>query len=342
MFQRILVPLDGSERAEQAIPVAVGIARATHGSVILLRVAPRPTELYLFSIEEGTEEATEDVLAAQRDELKYYLTQLAASEALDGVGAVTEVVDGAPAEAILFEARAQDADLIVMCSHGYTGFKRWVLGSITQKVAWHSTVPVLVLREDGHRLTSLSQNIGHPIRALVALDGTPFTESAVMPAAQLVAACSAPARGELHLVHLVKLPAEKEAMAYERLGIDVDLRQAALYNADHYLKAIKERLVREMPAELAVDITWSVEECQDVADSLLKIAQGEGVGTHIPCDLIALTTHGGSSLQQWMKGSVAERVLNSTTMPLLIVHPQKLALPFAAHTSASEQGVGAE
>lgn len=334
MFHRILVPLDGSERAEQAIPVAVSIARASRGAVILLQVTPRPTELYLLSVEASP--SIEDVMVSKRDEIKHYLTQLAASEALDGIGTVTEVVDGSPAEAILSVAHYQKADLIVMCSHGYTGFKHWVLGSITQKVAWHSTIPVLILREGSLRLTSLSPNTGHPIRALVALDGTPFTETAMLPAARLVAACSAPARGELHLTHLVKLPDEKEAMAYEQLGIDNDLRQAALYNTDHYLRTVKERLSSELPAESAVAITWSAEECQDIAGSLIRIAQGEGIGTHTPCDLIALTTHGGSGLYRWMKGSVAERVLNSTTMPLLIVHPQKLSLPPTSHTSESE------
>ena len=58
-------------------------------------------------------------------------------------------------------------------------------------------------------------------------------------------------------------------MAYERLGVDTDLRRAALYQSEHYLQAIKERLTSEMPAESAVDITWSVEECADVAESLL-------------------------------------------------------------------------
>ena len=333
MFHRILVPLDGSERAEQAIPVAASIARATHGAVILLQVTLRPTELYLLSVESSV--GTEDVMAAKRDEIKHYLTRLAASEALDDVETVTEVVDGLPAEAILAVANYQKADLIVMCSHGYTGFKRWVLGSITQKVAWHSTTPVLILREGGNRLTSLSPNAGHPIRALVALDGTPFTETVVIPAAQLVAACSAPAHGELHLTHLIKHPNEKEVMAYEQIGIDVDLRRATLYNAGHYLKALKERFSSEIPAESAVDITWSVEECDDVAESLLKMAQGEGSSTHTSYDLIALTTHGGSGLHRWMKGSVAERVLNSTTMPLLIVHPHKLS-PSFAYASESE------
>lgn len=335
MFQRILVPLDGSERAEQAILVAGRIARATHGSVILLRVAPQATDLYWLSVEAS--QGAQDLMETKRDEIKHYLTQLALSEALEGVGTVTEVVDGPPAEAILSVASSQKADLILMSSHGYTGFKRWILGSIAHKVAWHSTTPVLILRESSHMLTSLSPNVGHPIRALVALDGTPFTEAAVMPAAQIVATCSAPGRGELHLTHLIKLPSEKEEMAYERLGIDVNLRRAALYQADHYLQDVKEHLYHDMTAEPAIDITWSVEEGTDVAESLLKIAQGEGVGTHTPSDLIALTTHGRSALDRWMKGSIAERVLSTTTMPLLIVHPDKRPLAFASHGNESER-----
>jgi len=335
MFQRILVPLDGSELAERAVPVAASIARATGGSVILLRATTQATDLYWLSVEAS--QGAQDVMQVRRDESKHYLAQLASSHVLEGVETATKVVDGTPAEAILALASSQQADLILMCSHGYTGFKRWVLGSVAHKVAWHSATPVLILHESSQKLTSLSPNVGHPIRALVALDGTPFTEAAVLPAAQLVAACSAPARGELHLTHLVKLMSAEEEMAYERLGIDTDLRRAALYQAEHYLQGIKERLSSEISAESAVDITWSVEECADVAESLLNEAQGEGEGTHMSSDLIALTTHGRSGLDRWVKGSVAERVLSSTTMPLLIVHPHKLALPFASVTSESEQ-----
>jgi nucleotide-binding universal stress UspA family protein len=212
-----------------------------------------------------------------------------------------------------------------MCSHGYTGFKRWVLGSVAHKVAWHSIAPVLILREGSKMLDSLLPNIGHPLRALVALDGTPFTQAALMPAVQLVDACSAPARGELHLAHVVKLPSLEEEMSYERLGIARRSRKDALYQAEQHLQTIKESLCCKMESEPTVDITWSVEEHTDVADALLTMAKGEGEGTHISSDLIALTTHGRGGLERWIKGSVAERVLSSTTLPLLIVHPHKLA-----------------
>jgi nucleotide-binding universal stress UspA family protein len=323
MFQRILVPLDGSDRAERAIAVAANIARAIHGSIVLLRVIPNPTHLDLLSVD--VSKGPQNVLEKQQDEIKHYLAELAVSEALEGVETITEVVYGEPAEGILSVANGQQADLILMYSHGHTGFKRWVLGSVAQKVAWHSTAPVLIVRESSQRLSGLSSHIGHPIRALVALDGSPFTEAALIPAAQLVATCSSPAQGELHLTHLVKLPSLEEEMAYLRLGIAIQRRVEALYQADQYLQGIKERLASEMNTEFSVNITCSVEECTDVAETLLKMALGEGEDAHTPSDLIALTTHGGSGLHRWIKGSVAERVLNSATIPLLIVHPQQHA-----------------
>jgi nucleotide-binding universal stress UspA family protein len=92
-----------------------------------------------------------------------------------------------------------------------------------------------------------------------------------------------------------------------------------------------------MAAEPAVDISWTVEECKDVVDPLLKIAGGEGTGTHTPSDLIALTTHGRSGLSRLVKGSAAERVLSGTTLPLLIVHPHWSTLSFASLTNEAEQ-----
>lgn len=337
MFQRILVPLDGSERAERAIPVALNITRATGGSIVLLRVTPRPTDLYLLPVEIA--ERAREVLKVRQEEIKQqYLGQLISSKAFEGVETTVEVVDGEPAETILSVAHFQEADLILMCSHGYTGFKRWMLGSVAQKVAWHSTKPVLILRENSETLGGLSPNVGHPIRALVAIDGTPFTETALMPAAQLVAACSAPDRGVLHLAHVIKPASSEEEIVYEQLGIGADHRQAGLHQACNYLQETKERLSHEMGTESgveaglvsALDITWSVEESTDVAEALLRMAKGEGEGIHIPSDLIALTTHEHSGLNHWMRGSVAERVLSSTTMPLLIVHPQK-----HSHSSSS-------
>src|SRR5205085_2917156 len=105
-------------------------------------------------------------------------------------------------------------DIIVMSSHGDTGFKRWVLGSVAQKVSRHSPVPVLVLHEDGSTPESIFPDPLRPLRsimALVALDGSTFAEAAIEPAANLVAALAAPAEGILLFTSIVSLPAAEQA-----------------------------------------------------------------------------------------------------------------------------------
>ncbi len=144
-----------------------------------------------------------------------YLARLATAEQLSGVAMMTEVANGHPAQLILAVARshlldAPPVDLIIMCSHGATGFKRWALGSVAQKVARHSPAPVLILHERGSVPTSLHSENMHPVRVLVALDGSPLAETTLEPAAYLSAALSAPARGVLHLARVLPWPAEED------------------------------------------------------------------------------------------------------------------------------------
>ena len=149
MFKRILVPLDGSARAEQAIPVAARIARALGGSVILLRVATAPVDTGKYST---TSVYVEEAVDADLTEVTSYIEKIAGSGELTGITTEVKTFIGAVAPTILSAAQSFHANVIVMCSHGYTGFKRWVLGSVADKVTHHSPIPVLVLREGGHVL----------------------------------------------------------------------------------------------------------------------------------------------------------------------------------------------
>jgi nucleotide-binding universal stress UspA family protein len=100
-----------------------------------------------WSAMESMLSSVEDTLQAERTEATRYLEQVAASNVLDGIATVSIITEGSPATHILTEAKDRIADAIVMCSHGDTGLKRWLLGSVAQKVAHHSPVSVLVLRE---------------------------------------------------------------------------------------------------------------------------------------------------------------------------------------------------
>ena len=135
MFQRILVPLDGSAHAERALPLAARIARASRGSVTLLHVVTHPIEAAAYFMQPPDE--TEHTLNARHTKAADYLTALARSDAFAGVVTAPEVADSMPAQTILSVARLQSVDLIVMTSHGARGFQHWALGSVAQKVARH-------------------------------------------------------------------------------------------------------------------------------------------------------------------------------------------------------------
>ncbi len=151
MIKRILVPLDGSELAEHAIPVAARIARASQASILFLRVVNTVTEFLGMYMTESSvlmqETFEEDIVSATR-----YLAKITMSKELTGIATDVGVFTGTPALQIIDVARTQHIDMIVMCSHGETGIKRWMIGNIAHKVIRHSSVPTLVLR-DGANLS---------------------------------------------------------------------------------------------------------------------------------------------------------------------------------------------
>jgi len=143
MFQRILVPLDGSSRAERALPVAAQLARASHGSVLLIEVVS-PIIDYGGALAQ-TALLTEQIIETGIEEATSYLQSVAQSATLAGIETKTEVLFGLVAQGILDVAQSRRADLIVMCSHGRTGFKRLVLGSVTEGVLDATKLPMLIV-----------------------------------------------------------------------------------------------------------------------------------------------------------------------------------------------------
>jgi len=319
MFKRLLVPLDGSALAEQAIPSAVRLAHATGGSILLVRAV---NPLREFTIYPEMTITSQDIVKEEINGAAAYLSQIASSKQLAGIETHTAVLSGPIAASILDAAYEHQIDAIILCSHGRTGVKRWVLGSVAEEVVRHSSIPVLLLHEPGQKSRGLAPLIPHPIRVLVALDGSPLAEEILPSAIELAATISAPGQGALHLLRLIKLPTVEDIVVYHRLPTDVDARKVVLQQAGDYLDAVGRRLTQDFAAT-SVKITWSVEECENVAETLIQIAeQGKGIGTYPTCDMIALTTHGYNALQRWLVGSVTERLLEHSSLPLLVIHPQ--------------------
>ncbi|MBT9584201.1 universal stress protein [bacterium] len=137
MFANILVPLDGSAVAEQALSYARDVCR---GKLLLLRVQNYPSPLD-FPL------ATQSLLEAEDQAAHAYLEGI--HQRLTREGALVSWIHrvGDPASTILQEARDARIDLIVMASHGRSGLSHFLLGSITEKVVRHATCPVLVVRQ---------------------------------------------------------------------------------------------------------------------------------------------------------------------------------------------------
>jgi len=313
MFQKILVPLDGSARSELALPVASRLARASHGTVKLVQAVSPPDK---FMVSVGTfvlpEILDENMLAA-----KAYLENVAKTSELEDIQTSTTAVISHPAQAIIAEAKADNVDLVVMCSHGSAATLRWSLGSIAEKVARHAPSPVFILHESYPFPAKAEAGSRHRVRVLVPLDGSELAEVTIVPAALLASALATPARSELHLTRIV-------ASAEEEEESNVDEEEVA--RTEQYLRAVVERW-RQRLAKAGVPskmpITWSVGVAGDPASGILHAAEEHVKGEHVKGEevyqVIAMATHGFGRSNLWATGSTTERVLQTAQQPLLIM-----------------------
>jgi nucleotide-binding universal stress UspA family protein len=145
MYQRILLPTDGSDASERAIAAGVDFAKELGADVIGLTVTP---QFHTFTYNSEMLEETPEVFAQNSDKHAQQLLAGIAKVARDaGVAFLGEhAVSDHPYEAIVATAAKHNCDLIVMASHGRRGLKGLLLGSETQKVLVHSSIPVLVHR----------------------------------------------------------------------------------------------------------------------------------------------------------------------------------------------------
>lgn len=323
MYKRILVPLDGSSRARCTLEVAARVARASQATLVLLQAVGIPSEYstYMYGAQViQIPEIGQDVLDAEQARAERFLAEMSHTEVLKGIPTKTRVLIGAAATTIQDVAQEEHVDLIILCSHGNTGFKRWVVGSVAQKVSRSSPVPVLVLHEGGITPTNPFPDRLRPLRSLiaqVALDGSDFAEAAIEAAAKLVAALAAPTQGTLLLTRVVPVPTT---------GKLHESQAEALDEAKSYLRDVVERysgLARSLNLHLATSLATG----KNVAETLIRSAETgeEATGKRLTgsSNLMAITTHGRGGLQRMRMGSVTESILGSTKLPLLVVHNQQ-------------------
>ncbi len=145
MYSRILIATDGSELSDKAVDHGLALAKALGAKVTILRVTSQPAPMVYEGVVVAlpTEEIREEI--AKR--VGEYFATLRSKAASVGVEAETiQIENEVPWQTIIDTARDKGASLIVMASHGRRGLSAVLLGSETQKVLTHSTIPVLVCR----------------------------------------------------------------------------------------------------------------------------------------------------------------------------------------------------
>jgi len=300
MFKRLLVPLDGSPLAEQALGQAAAIARACGPSVDLLFVrAPGPFESV----------RTMPWGPAERAETERYLEAIGQYVATLGRATVTQSVQkGNPVDRICEHAIEVGADLIVMTSHGRTGLSRAWLGSVADGVMRHAKIPVLILRPlEG---PTAHRGEGHDVfkHLLIPLDGL---STEIVPAAISLAKCG---KARVTLLQVVQpLP---------EIALDTGGPYAAIPALDapptkELADAAREQLAdlaRRVQDEtgLATDSRVIVESL--LATSILDFARANGV------DVIAMGSHSGA-VSRLVLGSVADKVARGADVPVLLYKP---------------------
>jgi len=148
MYQKILVPLDGSELAECVLPHVEALAGGCQAkSVVFIRVVEpfqQPAGDYVFNLEEIKRIDDQNKLAAGD-----YLKKISSKVSLAGAAVANEAISGRPAETLADYAAKHQIDLIVIATHGRSGVSRWIWGSVADRILRSSCVPVLMVRAPG-------------------------------------------------------------------------------------------------------------------------------------------------------------------------------------------------
>lgn len=284
MIKSVLVPLDGSELAEEALGYALPIAERHDAQVHLVFVISNDAE------------------ASEDDQAREYLAGVVGKLNRQ---AETHVRLGTPADEIIETGDALDEPLIVMTTHGRTGIGRWIYGSVADKVVHASEAPVLLLRSGAGELD------GGNIQKIVApVDGSAYSEAALSFAKSMAKTFDA----ELHVTQVAET-----ASLYSSLGYETYAPGAGQPMAD-----VVEYMVNEVHKYISHVTADLKKEGYKVQGVVLEGFAGEELIAYenkIQPQLVVMATRGRSGFDRFIFGSVAERILKSGKTPVLMVKP---------------------
>lgn len=291
MYDTILVPTDGSDHAVRAAEHGRSLARAFDATVHVLNVVDVQAAAGLFDAGGVDEEFVERLEA----EGEAAIEDVEAVVGADGT-LRTAVRRGKPGGTILDYAEETDADLLAMGTHGRTGVRRYVAGSVTEHVVRHATAPVLTVRA-----TDRSVVEGDYDDVLVPTDGSDPATAAVDHALAVAEATGA----RVHALNVVDVGALATDPEYT---VPADVVNSLEAQGEKATDAIATRA-----QEAGLDTVTAVHEGFP-ASSIVEYADENDV------DLVAMGTTGRTGLSRYLLGSTAERVLRHAEMPVLAVN----------------------
>ena len=289
-YQRIMIPLDGSELAERALPYARSIA------------LNKNSELILFAVSVTTSSDRMDRL------MQSYLELKAKSLESEGLNVSIEVAYGSVADEIINFSDKNNIDLIIISSHGYSGIKRWMLGSIAQKVLYGTCVPVLLIKSKSPEVANIQFK-----KVLITLDGSSFSETPISYIEELTKGIEI--ETEVTLLQVIEppiVPSYGSRPINPKWGKYRDeLWSETQQQATKYLENMQATL-KGRGIKTKLQIIQG-----DVAKNIIQTAKTEKV------DLIAMATHGRTGVSHWVYGSIANKIIEDSPQPIMLVRPSQ-------------------
>ena len=297
----VLLPLDGSAFAEQALPWAVTIARAARARLrlVLVHQPPEPPP----SDRRSRQLYTRIELALRKSQRDYLRTVAARVKSEGPLQVTSATLDGSPAQSIAAHVAEVGVDLVVMTTHGRGGLERAWLGSVADQLVRSLEVPMLVIRP-----TEGAVPPAEVAEILVALDGSRRAEAALPPAMAMAGLL----RARLTLL---------QAVAPVPVMVDAPTPFAGSF--DEGLSSLRRNEAKDYLKDIAAQVTSGGVEARPTAvlaanplEAIRAAAQASGVG------MIAVATHGRSGLRRLVLGSVADKLIRTSELPVLVTRPR--------------------
>jgi nucleotide-binding universal stress UspA family protein len=285
MWKKILIPLDGSDLAELALPYAEELANAFKSEVILIHVSEPSESHYKHMHELYVKEVADRI-----------------KERFKKVSQV--VVSGKPADEIISYADKNKVGLIIMTSHGRSGILSWATGSIASKLLQAATMPVLLVRAAKPKRKVTREVLLN--RILLPLDGSEAGEAAVSYIGELMSHLES----EVTLLGVVSSGQHIRSVGgLDYISYPPEQMEMFQKEAREYLDKVYRHLKRRKgTVRVAIEVVEG-----DVGQEIIKFAEGKGV------DLIAVSSHGHSGIEKWVFGSIANKVVQGSKAPVLVV-----------------------